>query len=261
MSWVVEPGSYKRSEEEREGSSDDEPPTTLDHSRIMSTTTPKHAKRRRSTDSSATPASRYFEPDAPQITPGLGDRVLRYRCYLCAQLGHEASECPVEVCIGCLGLGHTLRDCPASNPPAVCRTCGRFGHTRGCASDVRTPDLEAVRCLSCGRRGHTDCSASDNRPLNRTCLNCGADDHDVWSCRWDGPNRWHRLFAASRPKLPPAKGAAGGRGGRGSAWQRGASGMSQGGKPGPPPQGFRAGRGKAGRSPVQHKMGKSKRRE
>ena len=261
MSWVVEPGSYKRSSsEERGGSSGDEMPTTLEPSRIMPTTTPKHAKRRRSTDSSATPASRYFEPDAPQIMPGLGDRVLRYRCFLCAQLGHEASECPVEVCISCLGLGHTRRDCPASDPPAVCRTCGRVGHSRGCASDVRISDLEAVRCLSCGRRGHTDCSASDNRPLKRPCLSCGAGDRDVWSCRWDGPNRfWHRLFAASRPKLLPAKGAAGGRGGRGSAGQRGGSGMSQGGKPGPPPHRF--GRGKGGRLPTQNKMGKSKRRE
>ena len=52
-----------------------------------------------------------------------------FRCRICDEPGHRASQCPTNVCYRCNGYGHLANVCPSSRNVMFCYKCGAQGVT------------------------------------------------------------------------------------------------------------------------------------
>jgi hypothetical protein len=114
-------------------------------------------------------AARYFRGDV-QATR----RPKRFPCFLCAELGHQASSCPRVLCSRCGLMGHQARNCttpPRAYKPRVhlCAHCGDFDHsTLSCPNRDQKVHLEKLaflaQCLVCRLPGHFFCGDAPPAP-------------------------------------------------------------------------------------------------
>ena len=52
-----------------------------------------------------------------------------FRCLVCNEPGHRASQCLTNVCYRCNGYGHLAEVCPSSRNVTFCYKCGTQGVT------------------------------------------------------------------------------------------------------------------------------------
>ncbi|KAL3156015.1 hypothetical protein ABBQ32_013003 [Trebouxia sp. C0010 RCD-2024] len=139
-------------------------------------------------------------------------------CALCAQFGHNKSQCPSLLCYKCKKRGHIARDCPNlgqvhNEGRKVCLRCGKgkcaaageedYHRAEGaCTEDYYEADLALVRCYTCNRMGHLCCKGAPQDPPDPSCHNCGEAGHLAVDCSSFKPPQvaMERQFDNRRPR-------------------------------------------------------------
>jgi len=119
--------------------------------------------------------SRYVQQHIGALTPkdrkGLtgGGRYFgqekQQACWACAEVGHDANECPDKGCFFCSKKGHESRDCPQKS--LRCSYCNLRGHAPVSCPTLaacRLADFSHVRCMRCGTLGHPNCGVPPKAP-------------------------------------------------------------------------------------------------
>ena len=114
-------------------------------------------------------AARYFGGDVKATR-----RAKRFPCFLCAELGHQASSCHRVLCNRCGHMGHQARNCttpPRAYKPRVhlCARCGSLDHsTLSCPNRGQLQHLTKLtflaQCLVCRSPGHIYCGDAPPAP-------------------------------------------------------------------------------------------------
>jgi len=86
-------------------------------------------------------------------------------CWACAEVGHDANDCPDKGCFFCSKKGHESRECPQRS--LRCSHCNLRGHAPvSCPTlaAIRLADFSHVRCMRCGTLGHPNCGVPPKAP-------------------------------------------------------------------------------------------------